>query len=65
MSIVRTDTCTIKGMTANLCAEALRETIIRMELAAKAGDVALLRSLLPELEEQVGRVAVEIRKSSG
>jgi len=52
-------------MTANLCAEALRETIIRMELAAKAGDVALLRSLLPELEEQVGRVAVEIRKSSG
>ena len=55
-------THTIKSVAGNLSAEALRETIIRMEVAAKAGEVARLQGMLPELAKQVRRLKAEMRK---
>ena len=41
---------TIKGMAAYLCTPALREIALKMESAAKEGDLNAARELLPELE---------------
>jgi CheY-like chemotaxis protein/HPt (histidine-containing phosphotransfer) domain-containing protein len=47
---------TIKGASANLGGEALREVSFGMEKAAKAGDLITVASLLPELEKQFSRL---------
>ncbi|MEI6126845.1 MAG: response regulator [Pseudomonadota bacterium] len=49
----------IKGASANVGGEALRETAFEMEKAGKAGDIACLRIFLPELEKRFG----ELRKA--
>ena len=42
----------IKGASANVGGEALREVALEMETAAKAGDMELLTSRMPELVKQ-------------
>ena len=42
---------TIKGMAANLCTPALREIALKIEMAAKEGDLKSSCGLLPELEQ--------------
>ncbi|MBF0482440.1 MAG: response regulator [Desulfovibrionaceae bacterium] len=43
---------TIKGAAANVCAEALRALAFEMEKSGKAGDLAGMQALLPELESR-------------
>ena len=51
----------IKGMAANLRTPALREIAYKIETAAKNGDVASAKALLPELE-QTTRITLEAIK---
>jgi len=51
----------IKGMAANLRTPALREIAYKIETAAKNGDVASAKALLPELEETT-RITLEAIK---
>jgi len=46
----------IKGASANVGGEALREAAFEMEKAAKAGDLKSVAARLPELENQVARL---------
>ena len=41
---------TIKGMAGYLCIPALREIVLKIEIAAKEGDLDSAREMLPELE---------------
>ena len=50
---------TIKGMAAYLCTPGLREIALKMETAAKAGDLEAARELLPEME-RLSRMTVEL-----
>lgn len=50
----------IKGACANVSAEALRETAWQMEQAAKQGDVATLRHLLPQLQAEDERFRAQV-----
>ncbi|MEI7637400.1 MAG: ATP-binding protein [Syntrophus sp. (in: bacteria)] len=52
---------TIKGMAANLCTPALRDIAYKIETAAKNGDMASAREMLPELE-QTTRMTIEAIK---
>jgi signal transduction histidine kinase/AmiR/NasT family two-component response regulator/HPt (histidine-containing phosphotransfer) domain-containing protein len=47
---IRLQAHTMKGLAANLCTPALQEISLKIETAAKDGDVASARNLLPELE---------------
>jgi len=47
---------TIKGASANVGGEALREVAFEMEKAGKAGNLALVEGLLPEMETQFARL---------
>jgi two-component system sensor histidine kinase/response regulator len=47
---------TLKGASANVGAEALRAAACRAETAAANGDLAMIDSLLPELETQLARL---------
>jgi signal transduction histidine kinase/HPt (histidine-containing phosphotransfer) domain-containing protein len=47
---IRLQAHTMKGLAANLCTPALQEISLKIETAAKDGDVASARKLLPELE---------------
>ncbi len=47
---------TIKGASANVGGEALREVAFDMEKAAKAGNLDLIRNRVPELETQFDRL---------
>ena len=53
---------TIKGASANVGGEALRAVSFEMEKAAKAGNLESVRSLLPEMVSQFGRLKDELRK---
>lgn len=53
---------TLKGMAANLCTPALGAISLKIEAAAKAGDLESARSLLLELE-QTARETVEVLAS--
>lgn len=57
-SSIRLMAHTIKGMAANLCTPLLREISLKMETAAKVGDIEAVRKFLPELE-QTARKTVE------
>jgi CheY-like chemotaxis protein/HPt (histidine-containing phosphotransfer) domain-containing protein len=46
----------IKGASANVGGEALRETAFEMEKAGRAGDLAALKTLLPETQERFIRL---------
>ena len=52
---------TIKGMAANLCTPALRDIAYKIETAAKNGDMASAREMLPELE-QTTRMTIDAIK---
>jgi CheY-like chemotaxis protein len=47
---------TLKGASAFLGGEALRATVLAMEVMAKTGDLASLRSRLPRLQDEVERL---------
>jgi CheY-like chemotaxis protein/HPt (histidine-containing phosphotransfer) domain-containing protein len=53
---------TIKGASANVGGEALRAVSFEMEKAAKAGNLEAVRSLLPEMVSQFGKLKDELRK---
>jgi signal transduction histidine kinase/DNA-binding NarL/FixJ family response regulator len=55
---IRLQAHSIKGMAANLRTPALRDIAYKIETAAKNGDVASARELLPELE-QTTRMTIE------
>ena len=52
---------TIKGMAGNLFTPALRDIAFNIEKAAKAGDLQLVRGLMPEMEQTV-RLTLEVFK---
>jgi CheY-like chemotaxis protein/HPt (histidine-containing phosphotransfer) domain-containing protein len=56
----------IKGASANVGGEALRDTAFELEKAGKAGDLAALKTLLPEAHERFARLkdAMEIASRS-
>ena len=53
---------TIKGASANVGGEALREVALEMEKAAEAGDLDALRTLLPQLENRFARLKEAMEK---
>jgi HPt (histidine-containing phosphotransfer) domain-containing protein len=55
----------IKGASANVGGEALRETSFAMEKAGKAGDLVALRTLLPELKERFARLKEAMESDAG
>ncbi len=52
----------IKGASANIGGEALRTVAFKMEMAAKVGDLAELKRLMPYLEAQFKRLKEAIEK---
>ena len=56
---------TIKGSSANVGGEALRETAFEMEKAGKAGDLAALQSLLPRIQERFARLKEAMEQDAG
>lgn len=52
---------TMKGMAANLCASALRESACKIEAAARQGDQESARTLLAELEQTARKTVEAIR----
>jgi signal transduction histidine kinase/HPt (histidine-containing phosphotransfer) domain-containing protein/ActR/RegA family two-component response regulator len=59
---IRLQAHNIKGMAANLRTPALRDIAYKIETAAKNGDVASARELLPELEQATQMTLEAIRK---
>ncbi len=53
---------TIKGASANVGGERLREVAFEMEKAAKAGDLSAVAGHMPELEAQFNRLNQTMRK---
>ncbi len=47
---------TIKGASANVGGEALREAAFEMEKAGKAGDLETVRARMAELDKEFGRL---------
>ncbi len=47
---IRGQAHTMKGVAANIYAPSLRETCLRIETAAKGGDIETAREILPDLE---------------
>ena len=58
---------TIKGASANVGGEVLRETAFEMEKAGKAGDLVALKTLLPEMQKRFARLkeAMELDAEPG
>jgi HPt (histidine-containing phosphotransfer) domain-containing protein len=54
---------TIKGASASIGGEAMRELVGQMEGAAKAGDLAAVRARMTELSTQFDRLREEIKAS--
>jgi CheY-like chemotaxis protein/HPt (histidine-containing phosphotransfer) domain-containing protein len=54
----------IKGASANVGGEALRETAFEMEKAGKAGDLAALKTLLPRTQERFARLKQAMEKDA-
>jgi two-component system, sensor histidine kinase len=52
---------TIKGVAANICTPALGAVAYKIELAAKGGNLLLVRELMPELEQTAGMTIEAIR----
>ena len=48
---IRIQAHAIKGMAANLCTPALRDIALKIETAAKNGEMSSVRELLPEMEQ--------------
>ena len=57
----------IKGASANVGGEVLRETAFEMEKAGKAGDLVALKTLLPEMQKRFARLkeAMELDAEPG
>ena len=51
MRAIRYQAHTMKGLSANICAPALREISFVIETAAKDGDLESARRFLPDLEQ--------------
>lgn len=49
----------LKGITASICAEAMHEVAIQIQIAGEAGDMAQTASLIDELEEENERFITE------
>ena len=54
----------IKGASANVGGEALRETAFEMEKAGRAGDLAALKTLLPQAQERFARLKEAMEKDA-
>ena len=52
---------TIKGASANVGGEALREVAFGMEKAGKAGDLSVAKAHMPELEAQFEKLKKAMR----
>jgi len=53
----------IKGAAGNVTASILQETAYSMETAGKAGDLAALDRLLPELEQKFQQVKAQMESN--
>jgi PAS domain S-box-containing protein len=62
LQTIRLHAHTIKGMAANLCTPALRDSAFKVETAAKDGDLESARQLLPELEQTAQLTTDAIRR---
>jgi len=54
----------IKGASANVGGEALRETAFELEKAGKAGDLVALKTLLPEMQKRFARLKEAMEKGA-
>jgi signal transduction histidine kinase/DNA-binding response OmpR family regulator/HPt (histidine-containing phosphotransfer) domain-containing protein len=61
--LIRRQAHTMKGLAANISTEALRESALRVENAAKEGAVEAVRELLPDVERTVLLTVKMIRSS--
>ncbi|MBF0217453.1 MAG: response regulator [Candidatus Omnitrophica bacterium] len=55
----------IKGASANMAGEGLRETAHNMEIAGKSQDAAKLKELMPRLEEEFEKMRIELSRAFG
>ncbi len=55
---------TMKGVAANISAPALKDTCLRIEAAAKDGDIETAREILPELAETITRTIEAIKTTA-
>ncbi len=60
--VMRRQAHTLRGVAANISAYVLHDCAMHIENAAKNGDIATVRELLPELQEQTVRTMGVIRK---
>ena len=60
---IRTQAHTMKGVSANIYAPALRDICLRIETAAKESDLATARDMLSELERIINLTIEEIKNT--